>query len=71
MSRYIKERRWAKEQTISDQTDGSGILEIKTSGWIDVKKWILSFGAAAEVLEPEELRREIIEEIQKHLLLYS
>jgi hypothetical protein len=27
----------------------SFILELKTSGWIDGKKWILSFGPDAEV----------------------
>jgi len=71
VARYIKERRWAKEQIISDQSDGSVILEMKTSGWMDVKKWILSFGADAEVLEPAELRCEIVEGIQNHQLLYS
>lgn len=63
MARYIKERRWANEQTINDNEDGSIILEMKTSGWFDVKKWILSFGAAAELLEPKEFRQEIKEEL--------
>lgn len=38
---------------------------MKTSGWWDVKKWVLSFGAEAEVLEPAELRNEIIAEIKR------
>jgi predicted DNA-binding transcriptional regulator YafY len=63
VARYIRERRWVKEQVITDQADGSIILELKTSGWLDVKKWILSFGAEAELLEPEELRHEIKEEL--------
>jgi predicted DNA-binding transcriptional regulator YafY len=32
---------------------------METSGWWDVKKWILSFGKAAVVLEPEKLKTEI------------
>lgn len=60
MARYIKERRWAKEQIITDGPDGSVILEMKTSGWMDVKKWILSFGADAEVLVPTDMREEVL-----------
>jgi predicted DNA-binding transcriptional regulator YafY len=36
---------------------------MSTSGWWDVKRWILSFGADAKVLEPIELRKEIVEEL--------
>ncbi|HIJ81680.1 MAG TPA: WYL domain-containing transcriptional regulator [Desulfuromonadales bacterium] len=64
VARYIKERRWSKEQIITEQTDGSIILDLKTSGWMDVKKWLLSFGAEAELLEPEQLRSEIIEALE-------
>ncbi len=63
VARYIKERRWAKEQTVSKLEDGAIILELNTSGWWDVKKWVLSFGADAEVLEPVEMREEIRNEL--------
>ena len=36
---------------------------MSTSGWWDVKRWVLSFGADAKVLEPIELRKEIVEEL--------
>lgn len=58
-ARYIQERKWAIEQKISKRKDGSIVLWMKTSGWYDVKRWILSFGQDAEVLEPLELREEI------------
>jgi predicted DNA-binding transcriptional regulator YafY len=64
-ARYVKERNWVKGQKITDQADGSIILEIKTSGWWDVKKWVLSFGAEAKVLEPKALRDEIIDELKR------
>jgi predicted DNA-binding transcriptional regulator YafY len=63
VARYIKERRWSKEQTITEEQDGSIVMHLKTSGWLDVKKWILSFGSDAELLEPEKLRSEIKEEL--------
>jgi predicted DNA-binding transcriptional regulator YafY len=70
-ARYVKERRWADKQTLTDQPDGSVILEMETSGRWDVKRWVLAYGADAEVLEPEDLRREIAEEINKMALGYS
>lgn len=63
VARYIRERRWGKEQVITDERDGSIVLELKTSGWFDVKKWILSFGSKVELLEPEKFRIEILEEL--------
>lgn len=62
ISKYIKERRWAENQKINKNEDGSIILEMQTCGWLDVKKWVLSYGKEARVIEPEKMRREIIEE---------
>ena len=62
--RYVKERKWSKNQEIVDQEDGSIILSMETSGWWDVKRWVLSYGSTAEVLEPEDLREEILDELR-------
>jgi len=70
-AKYVKERRLVKNQKITDQDDGSIILEIKTSGWWDLKKWVLSFGVDAEVLEPVELREQIAGEIKTLNSMYS
>lgn len=35
------------------------------------KKWILSYGSEAEVLEPEDLREEIIAGLRETLDLYG
>ncbi len=69
-ARYIKERIWAKGQIITDLDDGKIDLELKTSGWFDVKKWIMSFGAEAELLEPEERRAELAEEFVSVVGIY-
>jgi predicted DNA-binding transcriptional regulator YafY len=70
-ARYVRERRWAPGQTITEAEDGSVILEMKTSGRWDVKRWVLAFGADAEVLEPADLREEIAAELRATAEAYS
>ena len=70
-AKYVTERRLVKNQKVTKQDDGSIILEIKTSGWWDLKRWVLSFGGNAEVLEPIGLREEIANEIKNLNSKYS
>lgn len=70
-ARYIKERKWAAEQSVTDQPNGSIILAMKTSGWFEVKRWILSFGPRAELLEPQEMREEVRQEIADSFAHYG
>jgi len=67
---YIQERQWCKNQDIEVLKDGSVILTMHTSGWFDVKQWILSFGENAEILEPADKRREIKDAVQQMATLY-
>ena len=57
---YITERTWAPNQTITENEDASVLLEMETLGWLDVKRWVLSYGRHAEVLEPIGMRQEIV-----------
>lgn len=68
---YIRERQWAQEQNITPRNDGSIVLWMKTSGWYDVKKWILSFGAEALVLEPVHLQEKVRKEVEKMMKGYE
>ncbi len=70
VARYVMERSWGKEQAITENPDGSIILELSTSGWLDVKKWILSFGPDAEVLEPEMMREDVAEALKAAIAVY-
>jgi hypothetical protein len=44
---------------------------MNTPGWYDVKKWILSFGADAELLEPAGKRKEFKEAVKQMAALYK
>ena len=68
---YVKERRWCKDQEITEKEDGEIEIRLRTSGRWDVKRWVLSMGAEAELLEPEDLREEIRRELQNCLDQYK
>jgi predicted DNA-binding transcriptional regulator YafY len=63
-ARYVEERKWANDQEIKKDKKGFITLSFTTSGIYEVKRWILSWGQAAEALEPEELVEEIKAEIK-------
>jgi len=52
---YARERTWGQEQTTEAHPDGSLTLAFTASGTDEIKRWILSFGADARVLEPPDL----------------
>jgi predicted DNA-binding transcriptional regulator YafY len=61
---YIAEKTWHASQKLRPQTDGSVIFEAEVAGTEEIKRWILTWGAQAEVLSPESLREELRREAQ-------
>ena len=62
-ARYVQESKWHESQTITPQKDGSLIAAFDLDHTEEIKRWVLSFGRHAEVLAPEQLRDEILEEL--------
>jgi len=62
-SDYICERHWSSGQKIESFPDGSIILTITAQSDMEVIKWVLSYGKEAILLEPEYLRKRIVEEL--------
>lgn len=64
-ARYVRGKVWHPSQRIEELgEDEAGkdrglILRMKVGGMGEVERWVLSFGAGAEVLEPEELREAV------------
>ena len=59
---YIKERTWHSSQKIESQSDEGVILTIHVADLDEVKRWLIGFGAEAEVLHPDGLRTGIAAE---------
>jgi predicted DNA-binding transcriptional regulator YafY len=70
-AQFIRERQWHTSQRIEEKQDGSLVLHMKTAGMVEVKNWVLQFGSEAEVLAPESLRQECMEEIEKMRNVYE
>jgi predicted DNA-binding transcriptional regulator YafY len=70
-ARYVREKRMHPSQIVNSERDGSALVEWTVSSTIEVKSFVLSFGAAAEVLEPEGLRKEMAAEAEKLLAIYK
>jgi predicted DNA-binding transcriptional regulator YafY len=64
VARYVSEAKWHESQKLLPQKDGSLVAEFQLSDTEEIKRWIMSFGRHAMVLEPEELRRDVLEEVQ-------
>lgn len=68
---YIRQRIWHPTQEIEELEDEGIILHFRAGGLYEIKAWILSHGASAEVLKPASLRAEIAEELEKNLRSYK
>ena len=61
-ARYVQERTWHPSQKIvKGRKDGSIILTLQVADLGEVKRWLIGFGAEAEVLKPSGLRKEIMQ----------
>ena len=69
--------RWAGEkighesQTAKRNGDGSLELIFRVAGLDEIKRWVLSFGPEARVLEPSRLKKMVRVALQKSLVQYT
>lgn len=59
MSGRISEKVWHHTQTLEPQSNGSVIMNLQVSSLIEIRRWVLYWGADCQVLEPEELREQV------------
>jgi predicted DNA-binding transcriptional regulator YafY len=56
---YVRERQWHPTQKIADLPDGGIQLAFRAGGSFEIRRWILGWGDAVEVISPDELRQAI------------
>ncbi|MCP5042727.1 MAG: WYL domain-containing protein [bacterium] len=62
---HVVEHVWHPSQKLAELEDGGVELQMEVGPSPELRNWIMSFGAGAEVVEPESLREEVIEELRR------
>jgi proteasome accessory factor B len=67
----VGETIWHASQRTEATDDGSLVWRATVAGTIEIKLWILSWGADVEVIEPAELRADVAATLARALTLYA
>jgi proteasome accessory factor B len=70
-ARLVRERQWHASQRLRDLPRGRVQFEAEVSHLWDIWPWVLSWGAEAKVLEPEELVRLVADQAAGTARLYA
>jgi predicted DNA-binding transcriptional regulator YafY len=68
---YVEEHTWHPSQKLRPRKGGQLELTMEVGDTADLRAWILSFGAGAEVIEPPELRQALAQELRDANARYS
>ena len=71
VARYVREKLWHPTQKTEEHADGSLILTVQVNHFLEVSRWILSFGPECEVFEPGDLREQIMDSLSRALATYQ
>jgi predicted DNA-binding transcriptional regulator YafY len=67
----VGEATWHPTQRIEQAGDGSIVWRATVAGTIEIRLWILSWGADVEVIEPAELRVDVADTLRRALERYG
>jgi predicted DNA-binding transcriptional regulator YafY len=70
-ARWVGEKIWHESQKITKLADGSLEITFRVAGLNEIKRWILSFGPEALVLEPEKLKEMVRKALVESMTRYS
>jgi len=71
LMRIMEETIWHPSQVMERQKDGSMIVTFTVADTVDLYSWIMGWGAQVEVLEPKELRGEILQTAERVMKIYQ
>jgi proteasome accessory factor B len=67
----VREAVWHRSQRLVEVGEGGVELSVTVAGIVEIQPWILSWGGAAEVLEPAELRDAIAASVRRAAERYA
>ena len=67
VARYIEERLWHPSQELRTLDDGRVEITFRVADTVEVRRWILGYGAQAEVIAPASLREALRAEAEAML----
>jgi proteasome accessory factor B len=66
----VGEATWHPSQRVEREADGSLLWRATVAGTIEIRLWILSWGADVEVLEPASLREDVAATLERAIARY-
>ena len=70
-ARWVGEKIWHESQKAKKNGDGRLELTFQVAGLVEIKRWVLSFGPEAVVLEPLKLKEVVRKDLSRNLAQYS
>jgi len=70
-ARWIRAGKVQRSARIQERLDGGCVLRLRVAGLGEVKRWVMQFGAEAEVLAPKRLRKEVAADLDRARSLYQ
>lgn len=67
----VREAVWHRSQRLTDLSDGGVELAVTVAGIVEIQPWILSWGGAAEVLQPQALRDAVATSVRRAAERYA
>ena len=68
---YVSEKIWHPSQTLTPEQGGGIVFTAEVAGIDEIKRWIMGWGTAAQVLEPPALRIAIAKDAEDMLKYYK
>ena len=68
---YVRERIWHPSQKLTELPDGGVQLAFRAGGPFEIRRWILGWGEAVEVISPDDLREQIVRILTAAQLVYK
>lgn len=70
-AQLVRERKWHESQQCKELPNGELELSMSLNSLFEVERWILSWGPHVEVLEPAQLREQILAKAEGIVAAYS